>query len=360
MAILDLQQRARELGRIRLGQKGDRGQPEKLDRLRITSASRDLIDKVAGLYGGTVNPWTPRGGTGQYEVIITATRVPILVPPQPITQWMETWTGGGCVHRCDGRTNVLTAELCDDDDPDHVAAKPTTRLNVILRDVEGLGVFRLESHGWNAAAELPMAAMFLAAVGGYVEAHLGIEERVSKKVVNGRAQTNRFMVPVIEVDVTPAQLLAGGAAVAQITHSTPQAAIESGRAQVEQTPDETPRVDVAARMAECTTGVELRDLWRKLRTLDPATLSMDPEQIAAAMSDRAREIDAQPDGSGDTDAAWQQCLAAAGRLDPPWTLQETVDGFAERNKGLHANDATVAQLAEYAAWLRDGAVRGAA
>src|SRR5207342_1422597 len=137
MPILQLQKRARELGRIRIGQKGPKGQPQKLDRFRITSYSKPLIEKVAGLYGGEVGPWTPPGGSSQWEVITDAARIPILVPPQPVTQFLETWSRAGIIHRCDGETNWRTGEPCDLDDPDHINARPTTRLKVVLRDVEG-------------------------------------------------------------------------------------------------------------------------------------------------------------------------------------------------------------------------------
>ncbi|MCW5952469.1 MAG: hypothetical protein KIT69_09450, partial [Propionibacteriaceae bacterium] len=144
MPIIGLQKRARELGRIRLGQKGDKGQPQKLDRFRLTSASQPLLEKVAELYGGEVHPWTPRGGSPQFEVITGSSRLPIMVPPQPVTQWYEAWRASGCAHRCDGEVNVLTDELCDPEDPLHREAmdRPTTRLNVVLRDVEGIGVWR--------------------------------------------------------------------------------------------------------------------------------------------------------------------------------------------------------------------------
>jgi hypothetical protein len=119
MPILDIQKRARELGRIRIGQvvpttrrDGTAGtRPEKLDRFRLTSNSKPLLDKVAELYGGTVAEWQPQGGGAKaWEVVTNTARIPIMVPPQPITQWYEFWTAGGCKHRCDGQTNVLTDE----------------------------------------------------------------------------------------------------------------------------------------------------------------------------------------------------------------------------------------------------------
>src|SRR4051812_47766292 len=164
MPILDIQKRARELGRIRTGSKAANGAPTKLSKFRITSASKPLLEKVAALYGGDVVEWTPVGGAQQWEVYTNVARIPIYVPPQPVTQWYEAWTAGGCIHRCDGETDYITGEACDsyNEDSLHHQSKPTTRLNVVLCEVEGIGFFRLESHGWNAAVELPQAAEFLA------------------------------------------------------------------------------------------------------------------------------------------------------------------------------------------------------
>jgi hypothetical protein len=56
----------------------------------------------------------------------------------------------------------------------------------VLRDVEGVGVLRVETHGWNAAMELPNAAEFLAQAGGYVNGWLSLEQRTSKAIINDK------------------------------------------------------------------------------------------------------------------------------------------------------------------------------
>lgn len=213
MPILTLQQRSRELGRIRIGElvagPGGKMRPAKRDKFRLTSPSQALLVQVAQLYGGDVRPWTPaNGGPAQWEVGTEADRLPVLVPPEPVSQWFELWSGGGCLRRCDGQRDVLSDSPCVcDPDPERRDCKPTTRLNVVLRDVPGLGVWRLESHGYYAAVELPTVAGFLAATRGYVRADLILVERVVKR--QGDAP-KRFLVPALEVsDVTPAQLLAG-------------------------------------------------------------------------------------------------------------------------------------------------------
>ncbi|MBA2643597.1 MAG: hypothetical protein H0U82_11835 [Actinobacteria bacterium] len=152
MPILLVQRRMMEIARVRLGRKGSKGQPEKLDHFRFTSASRE---------------------------------------------WLELWSGGGCERRCDGETEALSGKpcLCN---PDERACKPTTRIAFMLPDVPGFGLVRLESHGWNAAAELPGAVdvlMRAAAQGAFIPAVLRLEPRTSKK----DGQTRRFVVPVIDL-----------------------------------------------------------------------------------------------------------------------------------------------------------------
>lgn len=213
MPILTIQRQARELGRIRIGQvvatSNGKTRPSKLETFRFTSHSQELLVEIAALYGGDVEEWQPQGGGAKaWQILTPIKRIPILVPPQPVSQYFEQWSGGGCQRRCDGVTELLSGEPCMcSPEPDERDCKPTTRLNVMLRDVPGLGVWRLESHGYYAAAELPAVAEFLAQTDGYVPAALVLEERVSKR--NG--ETRRYMVPAIEVEkVTPAQLMAGG------------------------------------------------------------------------------------------------------------------------------------------------------
>lgn len=281
MPILTLQRRSRELGRIRIGQQvavGTDGKtrPEKLDRFRLTSASRALLDKAAALYGGTVTEWT-NGGATQYEVITTATRLPVLVPPQPVSQWYELWSGGGCQRRCDGEREVLTDQPClCSPDPEDRACKPTTRLNVVLRDVEGVGVWRLESHGYYAATELPSTAEFLAQTSGYIQGWLSLEERVIKR----NNQTRRFMVPTIEVDVTPAALMTGGGAPAALAAGAPPAAEPPAP------PPAKPEPITVAEVRTAATLTELRALYERAK----ASGQTPTEELRQALTERTAQL----------------------------------------------------------------------
>jgi hypothetical protein len=371
MPIINLQKRARELGRIRLGQKGANGAPQKLDRFRVTSASKPLLEKVASLYGGEVQAWTPDGGSAQWEVVTDANRLPIMVPPQPVTQWHEAWRKSGCVHRCTGEMNVLTDEPCDPEDPLHQEAmtKPTTRLNVVLRDVEGVGVFRTETHGWNAAMELPNAAEFLAQAGGYVNGWLSLEQRTSKAIVNDKPVTRHFMVPIIEIDVTPAQLMAGkGRVAAPAMIGGPVA--------------ETPALaaagpDYVALAADLTDPEEVRNLWRQANGAGHMTQGLSEhlqrrvaelETAGAAQGGAAAEepggspAAAEPDADGvvdaelvddDADAMWQRVLAAGGRQG--LGLEAVIASFKKQMGGLLPDEATAGEMQAYLDKLEGGA-----
>lgn len=209
MPILDLQLRMRELGRIRLGDKGSKGQPQRLDAFRLTTQNRALLDVAAGLWGGAVLEWGGGPTEGQWELYTATAVLPIALPPatEPVSQWMEQWSTGGCTHRCDTVRNHITDAPCSCD-PDARACRATTRVSVMLPDIPDVGVWRLESHGWNAAVELPgtLAVIEHARRAGVtLRGSLRIDHRVAKR----GGETRRFVVPVIDLDVTVGQLLAG-------------------------------------------------------------------------------------------------------------------------------------------------------
>ncbi|HET7030386.1 MAG TPA: hypothetical protein VFI34_07730 [Candidatus Limnocylindrales bacterium] len=211
MPIVTLQRQMRELGRIRTGVQvaaaGGKRRPAKLETFRLTSDSRELIEAAAEAYGGTVTPWQ-NGDHAEFEVVTTAPALDIVIPPgQPVSQWYELWSGGGCQRRCDGVTNVLTMApcLCPADVAERLelatrgeACKATTRLNVMLPALPDLGVWRLESHGYYAAVELAGAAEILAmatASGRLLPARLRLDQREKREP--GKP-TRKWAVPIIE------------------------------------------------------------------------------------------------------------------------------------------------------------------
>ena len=153
---VEIQTRFRELGRIRTGElvatgRGNTTRPAKLDHFRLTSASEELIEKVANAYGGDVTPWAAPSGE-QFQVTITSGSIAIILPPnEQLDQWMELWSGGGRQRQCDGFTETITQKNCicpsDRDVRMEMASKgkacqPTTRLRVMLPEIPGLGIWR--------------------------------------------------------------------------------------------------------------------------------------------------------------------------------------------------------------------------
>lgn len=214
MPIIDLQRRLREIGRIRIGQqvpivnpKGRaKTRPVKLETFRLTSRDQRVIEAAAKLYGGEPGPWEEQ--QGQWEVITQTAELPILVPPGglALTQWYELWSGGGCKRRCDGQTEYVGDQACMCD-PENRDCSIHTRLSIVLSELQGLGVWRLDTQGWYAATEIGSVVPLLegaAERGRFLPARLRLEQRSVLR--NGK--TNRFAVPVIDIDVTVGQMRA--------------------------------------------------------------------------------------------------------------------------------------------------------
>lgn len=217
--IATIQHQLRELGRIRMGDKGPRGEPRKLKTFRLTSAARGYIEAAAEAYGGRVAEWeSPRGR--EFQITIESDTLDVLVPPgNAVIQAMEMWTAAGCARRCDGiaqETGVACACPPDVEQRNALAAKgqackATTRLFVILPRLPDLGRWRLESHGFYAAIELPgMAEIASMATqrGIMLPARLRIDQR--RRKIPGQP-TRDYIVPVLELpEANFGQLVASG------------------------------------------------------------------------------------------------------------------------------------------------------
>ncbi|GGW15852.1 hypothetical protein GCM10018980_51230 [Streptomyces capoamus] len=378
MPIIDLQRRMRQLGEIRLGHvvptANGKTRPAKLDKFRFTSPSREILTAVAELYGGEVKPWTPaNGGPAEFEVYSQANRLPVLIPPRDaVSQWYELYAGSKCQRRCDGVTEHKSDRpcLCD---PENRDCAITTRVNVMLRDVPALGQWLLVSKGYHAAVTLPPAAELLAQAGGYVAGWLGVEEKTA--IVKDKPA--RFMVPTLDVEITPAALMAG-----QITGGAPQA-VASGPERVAIT---SGRPDYAALAAEAKTPAEVRALYEQAverGEMDKALADMltaraavlgaavkKPDEGQPAPGGSAAEPTpsapvSAPDAEGVYEAelvdpaaaqdVWFQIIAAAGPRG--MTTEQVETAFAQRHGGLHPSSASVGQLEAFLAALKAGDVQ---
>ncbi len=208
----DMTRRMPEAGRIRTGIRSGNAM-KAINSFRFTSLDHTAIDEIAVLYGGDVKPWKSDKGVDQWEVITKSNEIRIILPPNPLggTPVYEFWTKGGCQRRCDGTTCIIQVKGPDGWEPDDVdclcrkenklTCNPTVRLNVLLPDVKFGGTWRLDTHSWNAAQEMPGMVDMVSELQsrGLPSALLALEPRVS--VANG--QTKKFVVPVIRMSVTP-------------------------------------------------------------------------------------------------------------------------------------------------------------
>lgn len=368
MPIRTIQRRHAELGRIRLGEKkvskGGKTYPSKLSQFRFTSPNERHVRALAQLYGGDPREWD-NGGRTEWEVITTAQAIPVVVVRGGLSQWLETWTGGGCVHRCDGYTNVLTGEPCDENDRDHINAKPTTRLSVMLPQLEAIGVWRLESHGWNAAAELPGVSELAQMVGELVPATLVLHER--KAIKDGK--TSRFVVPGLDLHVTSSRLVEIANASA---NGTPVPQIGTGGApsdaqQIEAPTPDYATPDYATAVAEASSVDELKMLWRSAG--EKGHLSDDLKatinaRVADLQAPEAGDESGEPpssatdstaapaSGSADRDQAWQMLVALA---DGDYDIGlSNLRSLLEAEYAQPVEDLTAQQLAAFGPKLHSG------
>lgn len=231
--IARLAHRIPEGGRIRIGtseeatsRQGKKfDKPVKLSKFRFTSSDQAALAEIAAIYGGTVTPWA-KGAAGQFVVDTDADEIKVALPPDPLgnSPIYELYEGGGKLRTCDGETCDLVVSTNDGyeiqqtkclcDAKGEMACKVTTHLSVLLPEIKFIGVWRITSHGWNAAQELPgmVSGIRQLQERGIQRALLRVEERVQIKAGKKR----EFMVPVLAVDASVDALAAGMAQIGQL------------------------------------------------------------------------------------------------------------------------------------------------
>lgn len=257
----DIAHRLPEGGRIRIGTsekaRSTQGKvfdrPVKLDRFRFTSKDEGALHEIAAIYGGTVRPWNhDKVAAGQWELLSEANEIRIVLPNDPLgdTPIYEAYDGGGRSRRCDGETCDLVVSGPDGGEIQQVPClcfakqeaicKVTTHLTVLLPEIKFGGAWRLTSHGWNVAEEMPgfVAAIRQLQEQGFKRGLLRVEERV--QVANGKRK--EFMVPVLAVDMSLDAIAAGAARVGQLGASSgvPALAAGSGGTVVDEGPAVSP------------------------------------------------------------------------------------------------------------------------
>ncbi|MEA2677196.1 MAG: hypothetical protein QOJ81_1337 [Chloroflexota bacterium] len=211
-----LVQRVPELGRIRMGDKSDKGYPIRLRTFRLTSHSKATLESAAALYGGKVEQWKDAPNEGMWELVTERDELDVLVPAMfnVVSQSYEFWQGGTCERRCDGTTEAISGQDClcaaeGLEGPDRLC-DIITRLRVMLPRVPGLGVWRLDTQGYFAATSLPATVQLLARLmpGQWISAVLRAEQRSSKVRLpdappdSPTTETHRFVVPVLDIPGT--------------------------------------------------------------------------------------------------------------------------------------------------------------
>lgn len=214
---MNLAPRMAEHGRIRLGRRNAQGYPEKLKTLRFTSSDRAALERVAGVYGGTVQEWDDTRSDDAYDLITESERVRIQLPPNPLgdTPILQLWAKGHLLRSCDaGDPAEDDQQGCLIPGPDggreavpcicfapggEMECKPKTVLDVILPDTDFGGVWRLSTSSVYAAKELPAMVALIEQVQnrtGLPSGWLMLEQRSTGK---GKA-TKRFAVAKLILD----------------------------------------------------------------------------------------------------------------------------------------------------------------
>jgi len=303
MALLDVQRRGQQIGRLRMGQKIATGKldksgneimrPVRLDTWRLTTASRIQAAAIAERFGGEVREWGR-----EFEVITDTDEIPAIAPPRDevISQWYEMWSKGGCQRRCDSQAEQISGGAClcphAEDLSDEAetaraaleraelaklnppqACKLITRVNLMIPDLPGVGVFRLDTSSYYAAVEIGDVARLMQIArdqGIFLPVVARIEQR--QRVAGG--QTKKFPVPVLDVLATFRDLATGAIKHAGITAQLPPApgeqlraltaapAAQPGIAPAAPVPAEQPLTgqQIADAAAKATTRAQIRDL----------------------------------------------------------------------------------------------------
>lgn len=344
MTVLDIQRRGQQIGRLRIGQQVSTGKfdkdgnekfrPARLDTFRFTTASRSAAAAIADLYGGEIRPWGR-----EFEVITSKSEIGVTVPPRDevISQWYEMWNKGGAMRRCDSQRDQISGGPCqcphaaDPADTEDVAAKAlerselarlnppracklVTRISVMIPDLPGLGVFRLDTGSYYAAVEIGDSAALMQVArdrGVFLPAVLRIEQR--QRVAGG--QTKKYPVPVLEVLATFRDLATGAIEQAGIMAQLPPAPGEQRKA-LNSAPAARPEIAPAAQDSPPLTAQQIASAIAAADSREAVERWMDVAKEGRVQDDHIRvpdlDVEAYEPLSEFAAGKWKSLPAAAG------------------------------------------------
>lgn len=249
MPIAQLTRRLPEMGRIKIGviaegttKDGKKyTRPKAIDTFRFTSQDPTALAQVQAELGGEVKPYKHDKSTDTHELITERNEVRIALPPDPLggSPTYEEYSAGGR-ESCDGVTREKWRKGPDGPEPyeapcscakaGELSCKVTTHLNLLLPMTRLSGTWRIMTHSYNAALELPGMVDLIRSLQerGLTRGILRIRDEV--QVLGG--VTRRFKVPTLGVDET-AEALAAGAGAMGALPSVPVAITPPAALQIE-------------------------------------------------------------------------------------------------------------------------------
>lgn len=209
-----------KLGRISLGFKASKQKngkavtfPARAKTFCFSSDSQERIEYVAHALGGKCEQ-TP-GEEGRWHCVSAASEIGVVLPADDerlvFSQWMESWTRGRRLRRCDRDTyagiDSETGEFVADQPcvckalelQGEDACKPTLRLSLVvveLLDAPGLGVWTATSNGWRSCRNILSGLRLIHGVYGRLAGaplKLGIEEYVARPAGANQSQKLRAL-----------------------------------------------------------------------------------------------------------------------------------------------------------------------
>ena len=231
----------------------------------------------------------------------------------------------------------------------------------MLPELEAIGVWRLESHGWNAAVEIPAVAELAQFVGDLVPAALDLVER--RAIKDGK--TSRFVVPVLDLKIATHRLReiveakVNGGVLEAAAGSAGRPALAAGSSA------EDAFTPFIAEVAATTVVNDLAGVWDRARAAGlvgtGAADTPRAREFVAAWKAKAHELkdagaaesSGQPDQDGvvdaevveDADAVWERIMRAGG--DRGMTLGDIEDDFAQKMGGVQSGEASASELQHY-------------